>query len=58
MEYLVNPVYKLFSQLEVTPIELEAGGEMIRVGAGRHKFRPFARVDLWSKAYRVTVKSK
>lgn len=56
MEYLVNPMYRLFNKVQVTPMNLEPGGEMIRLGVGRNHYRPFARVDLWSKAFRVTLR--
>lgn len=43
--------------LKVDRIDLEPGGEMIRAGFGRNKFRWFFRVDLWKVAYRFTRKS-
>ena len=44
--------------LALTRINLEVGGEMLRIGFGKNSGRWFFRIDLWKIAYRITFNDK
>jgi hypothetical protein len=50
---------RLFKKyLDVTKIELDEKNRMARIGYGLNEGRPFFRIDLWKRGYRITRKEK
>lgn len=51
---VARPIVRFLQQIKVTHLTNDPGNEMIRVGVGRNKTRPFARVDLWDIGVRLS----